>query len=60
MTYVGIFDKCQTLEELKKQKDYVIAISANPYDDSLFSKLIIADIDNAFKSVCEQKGWNNE
>jgi hypothetical protein len=55
MTYKGLFEKCQTLEELRKSRDYEIAI-ASPYDDFV-RKIMFADIEKAFRTVCKQKGW---
>ena len=58
MTYEGLFEKCQTLEELIKARDNTIALASNPFDDEFITEIIFADINKAFLKVCEQKGWH--
>lgn len=57
MTYKGLFEKCNTHDELIRTRDTIIAQSSSPCDDSVFSKFVLADIYSAYKQVCKQKGW---
>lgn len=58
MTYKGILEKCKTQEELMRCRDNILAQSASPFDDSIFSKFIFSDIKTAYEQVCNEKGWD--